>query len=155
MVIKKDVILLRHKLHQNPEVSNNEYKTSENISCFMKTLKPDEIITLSKTGKAFVFCSKKTGETLMFRAELDALPIIETSDLPYSSVNKGIAHSCGHDGHMAIICGLAQKIAENRPKKGKVVLLFQPAEEIEQGAKDIVESSAFKNIKTDYIISRG
>lgn len=153
MLIKKNVILLRHKLHQYPEVSNNEYKTSERISCFIETLNPNEIITLSKTGKAFVFDSKKSGGTLMFRAELDALPIIEISDLPYCSVNKGIAHSCGHDGHMAIIAGLAQKIAENRPKKGKVVLLFQPAEEIEQGAKDIVESSAFKNIKPEYIFA--
>jgi len=89
----------------------------------------------------------------MFRAELDALPIAEQSNLSYSSVNDGVAHSCGHDGHMAIIAGLAQKIAARRPEKGRVVFLFQPAEEVEQGALDVINHPDFSKIKPDYIFA--
>ena len=121
----KKTIELRHELHQHPEVSNNEYKTSDRIVKFMKTLLPDEIINLSKTGKAFVFKGKEAGKTIVFRAELDALPILEKSSLSYASTNKNVSHVCGHDGHMAILAGLAQKLANETPKYGKIVLLFQ------------------------------
>ena len=149
----KDVIKLRHLLHQNPEVSNNEYKTSETIIDYFKQFEPDKIIRLSKTGIAFIFEGKESGKTTMFRAELDALPINETSNRSYSSNKHNIAHSCGHDGHMAILAGLAEKVAKNRPQKGKTILLFQPAEEVEQGAKDVVDDLNFKLIEPDYIFA--
>lgn len=150
-MINKEIIALRHTLHQNPEVSNKEFKTSDRIAHFIKTLNPSEVISLSKTGLAFVFKGQKPGKTIMFRAELDALPISEKSSLVYSSINQNVAHACGHDGHMAILAGLAQRIAENPPMYGKVVLLFQPAEEVEQGAKDVIEDPAFKTIEPDFI----
>ncbi|MGZ2368391.1 amidohydrolase [Ancylomarina sp. YFZ004] len=149
----RKIIKLRHELHQYPEVSNNEYKTSERIEDFIKTLLPDEIINLSKTGKAFIFKGKEAGKTIVFRAELDALPILEKSSLPYASTNKNVSHVCGHDGHMAILAGLAQKLANETPKYGKIVLLFQPAEEVEQGAKDVIEDAAFVAIQPDYIFA--
>ncbi|PKP33532.1 MAG: amidohydrolase [Bacteroidetes bacterium HGW-Bacteroidetes-16] len=146
-----ELITLRHKLHQNPELSNQEFRTSEHISAFIQQLHPDEVILLGKTGKAFVFNGKQPGKTIVFRAELDALPITEISDKPYQSVNEKVAHSCGHDGHMTIVAGLAQRIAENRPVRGRAVLLFQPAEEVEQGARDVVEDPEFQKLKPDYI----
>lgn len=148
-----EIINLRHDLHQNPELSNNEFETSKRIINFMHKYSPDEVIKFSKTGLAFVFKGKNEGKTIVFRAELDALPIFEENNLKYISKNSGIAHSCGHDGHMAIITGLAKKIAANLPNKGNVVLLFQPAEEVEQGAKDVVNSMEFKAIKPDYIFA--
>ena len=151
--MNKEIIELRHQLHQNPEVSNNEYITSETVSSFIEKFSPDEIISLSRTGMAFVFKGKSIGKTLMFRAELDALPISESSGLNYSSSIPNVAHSCGHDGHMAIIAGLAQRIADKRPERGRVVLLFQPSEEIGQGAKDIIEDDNFKRIEPDYIFA--
>jgi amidohydrolase len=148
-----NIIELRHELHKHPEVSNNEYKTSERIVNFMKPLMPFEIINLGKTGKAFVFEGKESGKTIVFRAELDALPILEKNTLAYSSVNPNVSHMCGHDGHMAVLAGLAQKISKESILYGKVVFLFQPAEEVEQGALDVVNDSAFKNIKPDYIFA--
>jgi len=148
-----EIIELRHKLHQNPEVSNNEFKTSKRIADFINALAPSKVIPLSKTGLAFVFNGQKPGKTTMFRSELDALPISEKSALPYTSINKNVAHVCGHDGHMAILAGLAQKIAKSPPKYGKVVLLFQPAEEVEQGAKDVIEDPRFKEIEPDSIFA--
>ena len=87
-----NIIELRHELHKHPEVSNNEYKTSERIVNFMKPLMPDEIINLGKTGKAFVFKGKEAGKTFVFRAELDALPILEKNSLAYLSVSKCITY---------------------------------------------------------------
>jgi len=147
----QEIIKLRQELHKNPELSNKEVETFRRISSFMIKLKPDKVINVSKTGSLFVFDSKKEGKTTVFRADIDALPILEKNNLEYTSVNKGVAHSCGHDGHMAIVLGLSKKIAKNKPKAGKVVLLFQPAEETEQGAKNIIESNEFKKLKPDYI----
>ena len=149
--MNKEIINLRHDLHKHPEVSNNEFETSKRISEFINALNPDEEIPLGKTSKVFIFDSKEEGKTVVFRCELDALPINENSSLDYTSVNKDVAHSCGHDGHMAILSALAQKISKNRPKKGKVILLFQAAEEVEQGARDVVENEEFQSLKPDYM----
>jgi len=152
-MILDDIIELRREIHKHPETSNNEFKTSERITDFISKFNPDEIIKLSNTGRAFVFNGKSPGKTLMFRAELDALPILENTSLEYSSINNNVAHSCGHDGHMSILAGLAQCISENTPNHGRVVLLFQPAEEVEQGAIDIINDEAFKSIEPDYIFA--
>lgn len=151
--MNKQIIQLRHTLHQNPELSNQESNTSQLICDFITQYKPDEIINLGPTGRAFVFKGKHAGKTVMFRSELDAVPINETSNLPYASKSKGVAHSCGHDGHMAILSALAQQISTHRPVKGKVILLFQQAEECEQGARDVVNHPNFKRIEPDYIFA--
>lgn len=151
--MKQKIIKFRRELHKYPEVSNDEYTTSERIINYIKGYNPDEIIRLGKTGVWFVFRGNEEGKTLMFRAELDALPIQETTEVEYKSANHHISHACGHDGHMAILAGLAQKISKDRPTKGQVFLLFQPAEEVEQGARDVVENSKFKTINPDYIFA--
>ncbi len=151
--MNKEIIKLRHEIHKHPEVSNDEYNTSERIINFIKKFNPDEIIKLGETGVAFAFNGKEKGKTVVFRAELDALPIQEKSGVEYASVNDHVAHACGHDGHMAILTGLAQKISENRPERGRVIMLFQPAEEVEQGARDVVENPKFNDIKPDYMFA--
>jgi len=140
-------------LHKYPELSNDEYNTSERIISFIKEYNPDEIIRLGDTGVLFVFKGNENGKTLLFRSELDALPIKELTEVDYKSVNNNISHACGHDGHMAILAGLAQNISNDRPTKGKVYLLFQPAEEVEQGARDVLENSKFKTINPDYLFA--
>lgn len=150
-MINKEIIELRQTLHQNHEVSNQEFNTSERIANFINSLSLSKAIPLSKTGLAFVFKGEKPGKTILFRSELDALPIAEKSSLIYTSVNQKVAHVCGHDGHMAILAGLAQGIAKKPPEYGKVVLLFQPAEEVEQGAKDVIEYPAFQAIEPDFM----
>ena len=105
-----EIISLRRYLHQHPELSNKEFDTAKHISDFMDRYSPDRILEIGKTGRAFIFESEKMGKTLVFRAELDALPITEQNNLEYKSVNQGVAHACGHDGHMAILAGLAKEI---------------------------------------------
>jgi amidohydrolase len=120
----------------------------------MRQFKPDQEIPVAGTGKMFVFEGDDPGETIVFRCELDALPIQERSpNLAYRSSIDGVAHLCGHDGHMAIIAYLGKLISENRPKKGKAVLLFQPAEETDLGAKDVVQSPEFHELSPDYMFA--
>jgi len=130
------IIKLRRDLHKNPEVSNKEFSTSKRIEDFMNQYSPDELIRIGETGLAYVYKGNNSGKTIVFRAELDALPIKEKNNIPHISSNEGVAHLCGHDGHMAIIVALAKKISDNRPKNGNLVLLFQPAEETEHGTID-------------------
>lgn len=149
--IIKEISILRKELHQSPEVSGNEQKTSKKIRSFFENLSPDEIVDdLGINGLAIVFKGKEDGPSTLFRAELDALPILENSKLPYKSKSEGVAHSCGHDGHMAILAGIGLKIASQRPKKGKVILLFQPSEETGEGAKQVLESPNFQKVKPDF-----
>ena len=149
----QDIINLRHTLHRYPELSNQEFETSKRISEFIGELNPDEEISIDPTGKIFVFDSGEPGETLVFRCELDALPIKEKSVIAYRSAFDGVGHLCGHDGHMAILCRLAQRLSEARPKRGKVALLFQQAEESYLGAKAVVESPKFHALHPDYIFA--
>lgn len=147
------LVALRHQLHSQPELSNKEYKTAQIIVDFMDEYQPHEIIHLGDTGRAFVFEGTEAGKTTVFRAELDALPIEEKTRLKYASIYNGVAHACGHDGHMAILAGLAQQLSENPPQKGKVILLFQPAEEVEQGAKDVLFHPKFADLNPDYMFA--
>lgn len=151
--MNQKLIDLRRELHKYPEISNKEFKTTERIIRFISEYNPDEIIRLGETGVLFVFKGKGEGKTILFRAELDALPIKEISKIEHKSVHENISHVCGHDGHMSILAGLAQKISNSRPAKGSVILLFQPAEEVEQGARDVLENPKFKDIHPDCIFA--
>lgn len=146
-----NLINLRKYLHQNPELSNQEENTSKYINSVMLQFNPDQILSLGKHSRAFIFDSGKKGPVIAFRAELDALPIEERSQNHHRSQNKGVSHVCGHDGHMSIIVGLAQKLQQKRPKIGKVILVFQSAEETGEGARDLMSNKDFKALNIDYI----
>ncbi|GAA0877747.1 amidohydrolase [Algoriphagus jejuensis] len=144
------LIQLRHTLHQFPEIALEETETAKQILEFFASLHPDRSYEkLGGTGLAFVFEGKKPGKRLLFRCELDALPIEDLKSSDHQSQIKGKGHLCGHDGHMTIICGLGEKLAQNRLDSGEVVLLFQPAEETGEGAKAILEDPKFEEIRPD------
>ncbi len=144
------VITFRKELHQHPELSGQEKNTSKRILSFVKKSQPDATVeSIGGHGLAFVFDSGKPGPCVLFRTDTDALPIQEVNTFDYKSGNEGVAHKCGHDGHMAIMSLLSRKIAAQRPEKGKVVLLFQPAEETGEGAEKVILDEKFKQIKPD------
>ncbi|MBN2663322.1 MAG: amidohydrolase [Bacteroidales bacterium] len=149
----KKIIDLRMKLHRMPELSGLEYKTSELISNFISKFQPSNIVDVAKTGKAFVFDSGKPGFTIMFRAELDALPIDEPKHIFNKSLIENVSHKCGHDGHMAILAGLAQAISNDPPVSGKVILLFQPAEENLMGAQEVIDDPNFTQLQPNFIFA--
>jgi len=146
-----ELIKLRRELHAHPESSDNEQKTAAILTNFFRQFKPDEVIApLGSNGIAFVFDSGRPGPAVVFRCELDAIPVEEKNDFAYRSRIPGLAHKCGHDGHMAIMAGFGYLISLKRPRKGQIILLFQPAEETGQGAAAVVDDQKFKNLNPDY-----
>ncbi|WP_321391449.1 amidohydrolase [uncultured Desulfuromusa sp.] len=147
-------IELRHQLHQNPELSGGEAKTAERIIRFFTPLCPEALIKkLGGNGIAVVFSGNDPGPTVLLRAELDALPIQETIDGPYRSIYPNISHKCGHDGHMAILAAVGIKLAAKRPLQGRVVLLFQPAEETGAGAAAVIADPRYAEIAPDLVFA--
>lgn len=147
----KELSKFRKTLHQYPELSGLEVETAKKVLEFFKDLNPDQTFTaLGGTGLAFVFKGREEGPTSLFRCELDGLPIHEENSIKHVSTIPGKSHVCGHDGHMAIISGLGIELSKNRPKRGKVILLFQPAEETGEGAKAVIEDPKFRNLKPDF-----
>lgn len=148
----KQLTELRHKLHQSPALSGQESNTAQMISDFVQQFKPDHFYNqLSGSALAAVYDgTDPNGPALLFRCELDALPILETGSIAYKSECDYVAHSCGHDGHMTIVSSLAMTLALKRPQIGKVILLFQPAEETGKGAKPLVEALKLNKLVPEY-----
>lgn len=144
----------RRKLHQQPEISNEEEITAKEVADFLASTRPDQLLTgLGGHGVAAIYESGKAGPTVMFRSELDALPIHELSGMPHSSLVPGKSHMCGHDGHTAILAALGRQFGRRRPAQGRVVLIFQPAEETGNGAAGVVADPRFAAIAPDFAFS--
>jgi len=149
----EDLLIIRKQFHKKPELSGEEIKTSSQIELYLKKLHPSQLLTnVGGHGILCVYDFQKPGPCVVFRAELDALPINEKNNCEHRSTNSGISHACGHDGHMTILLGLAQYLSRI-PKdiSGKIVLLFQPAEETAEGAKKIMQDSRFHDLHPTYI----
>ena len=148
------LIQLRHWLHARPEVSRQETETAQHMRRFLEEhAAPDNIVSLDGAGFAAIYEGRSTGKTILFRCELDALPIHEINDdIPYRSRHDGVGHKCGHDGHMAILAGLAQTLNE-RTRKGRVILLFQPDEETGSGARLCCSHPNFEQIRPDWVFA--
>ncbi len=146
-----DLVSLRHKLHSIAELSGSEFQTSNLIFEFLETLNPHILQKdVGGQGVIAVFDSGKPGHTIMFRADMDALPIVETNELTYASANNIASHKCGHDGHVAILFGFAEYCAQTLPMKGKIILLFQAAEETGIGALNTLNDERFAVLKPDF-----
>ena len=144
---------LRRRLHAHPELSGQEQETARIIAAEMRAAGAQEVLEeLGGTGIAAVFRGAEPGRCLMIRAELDALPILEASGAPWSSKCEGVAHMCGHDGHMAILVALARALGRGLAR-GRVVLLFQPAEEDGAGAKAVLADPRTAGLAPDMVVS--
>lgn len=150
----EEITNLRRFLHTYPEVSGFEENTARVIHEFLLSCNPSKIVTdMGGNGILATWDSELPGKTMLFRAELDALPIKEINTFAHASSHRGVSHSCGHDGHSAILCGLAQVLGKNPPINGKIHLLFQPAEENGKGARSVLADHKFASINPDYIFA--
>ncbi len=142
----------RRSLHRYPEVSGEEAQTAKTIVAALMKMSPTRIVTgLGGHGVAATFDSGQDGPTVLFRAELDALPIEERNDaIAWSSEIAGKSHVCGHDGHMTMLLALGRMISRSPIARGRVILMFQPAEEDGSGAKAVVADPAYQEIKADW-----
>ncbi len=152
--LTESLVSLRRSIHMEPELAGKEFLTVKKINDFIRFYNPDKTIQeIGKSGIAYIYRGIKPGPTVLLRSDIDALPIHEISELKYNSLYKDVSHKCGHDGHAAILCGVAARLYANKPRKGKVVLLFQPAEETGQGAKLVLDDPRFKENLPDYVFS--
>ncbi|HCC71991.1 MAG TPA: amidohydrolase [Bacteroidales bacterium] len=149
------LVKLRRELHSYPEIAGHEKATAEKLKEYISQYKPDRIITgLGGHGIAFIYKGEEHGKKILFRADLDALPIKEISERPYRSVYTDRAHLCGHDGHITILAGLAEILHRNRPLKGEIILLFQPSEETGEGATMVLSDNKFREeVEPDYVFA--
>ena len=137
-----DITEWRRDLHMHPELQYDVHRTAGTVAEKLRAFGCDEVVTgLGRTGVVGVIRGKKgkSEKTIGLRADMDALPIEEASDLPYKSTVQGKMHACGHDGHTAMLLGAARYLAETRNFSGTAVVIFQPAEEGGAGGKAMVD----------------
>ncbi len=152
--MRTEVLNLRKKLHQYPELSGKEKNTATTIAAFIQQHNPTTVLqNFGNHGLAAIYDYGSTGPTIVIRCELDALPIEELNTFEHRSRIKGVSHKCGHDGHMAIVSGLIFWLKQQTFSSGKIVLLFQPAEETGKGAYKVVTDTRFKELQPDYIFA--
>ena len=163
--IESKVVEWRREIHQNPELSNREFKTAEKIAKHLKSLGIEVKTGVAHTGVVGVLKGGQDGKVVALRADIDALPVMERNDLPFKSnvtseflgEKVGVMHACGHDTHTAILMGVAEILSKNKDKiKGTVKFIFQPAEEgpppgEEGGALLMVKEGVLKNPDVDAI----
>ena len=164
-------IQLRHHIHQHPELGNMEFQTSKLVQQQLKSYGIEVKTGFAKTGVIGILKGAKSGPTMALRADMDALPIEEKTQLAFASKTKAmyqskevpVMHACGHDAHTAMLLGAAKVLAENRDKlAGTVIFIFQPAEEggadvdnftqgTEIGSRKMIADGALKNPKPEVI----
>ena len=163
--IESKVIEWRRHFHENPELSNREFKTAEKIAEHLKSLGIEVQTGIAHTGVIGLLRGNTPGKVIALRADMDALPVTERNDLPFKSEIKttflntetGVMHACGHDTHTAILMGVAEILSKNKEKiHGTVKFIFQPAEEgpppgEEGGAKLMIKEGVLENPKVDAI----
>lgn len=163
--IEGKVIEWRRDIHQNPELSNREFKTAEKIAAHLKSLDIEVHTGIAKTGVVGILKGDKPGKTVALRADMDALPVTERADFAfksevtaiYNGKETGVMHACGHDTHVAMLMGAAEILSKmKKDLKGTIVFIFQPAEEgappgEEGGAKLMVKEGLLKRFNVDAI----
>ncbi len=143
----------RRDFHQHPELAFEESRTSGIIAAKLREFGCDEVVTgIAKTGVVGVIRGQGGGDRAIgLRADIDALPILEETGLPYASQNPGRMHACGHDGHTAMLLGAAKYLAETRNFSGTVHVIFQPAEENLGGGRVMVEEGLFERFPMERV----
>ena len=163
--IESKVIEWRRHFHQNPELSNHEFKTAEKIAKHLKSLGMEVQTGIAITGVVGLLKGDHPGKVIALRADIDGLPVKERNDLPFKSVvtseflgeKTGVMHACGHDTHIAILMGVAEVLSKHKDKiHGTVKFIFQPAEEgpppeEEGGAPLMIKEGVLENPKVDAI----
>lgn len=140
--MQDEVTAWRRDLHENPEILFDTHRTSAMVADKLRDFGCDEVVTgIGRTGVVAVIKGKSdtSGKVIGLRADMDALPILEATGLPYASKTPGAMHACGHDGHTAMLLGAAKYLAETRNFDGSVVVIFQPAEEGGGGGREMCE----------------
>ena len=149
--IKQTIIETRRDFHKHPELAFQEKRTSKIVATKLKSWGIKTKENIGRTGVLGILKGKKKGPIIALRADMDALPIQETNDVSYKSINDGVMHACGHDAHTAMLLGAAEALSKMKDNlKGEIRFLFQPAEEGFGGAKFMIKDGAIKGVNEIY-----
>lgn len=145
--ITPELIEIRHYLHAHPERSFKEFKTSAYIEQLLRAHDIEILNNPLESGVVGLIRGEQPGPRIALRADIDGLPIQEDTGLPFSSVNDGVMHGCGHDLHMSYLLGAAFWLAKHRKQiKGSIKLLFQPSEETGTGARAMIDAGLLADV---------
>lgn len=148
-----ETIALRRDFHKHPELAFQEERTSTEIARYLRDLGLEPRTGIGGTGVTAMLTGGVPGRTVLVRADIDALPIQQESDAPYASQTEGVMHACGHDGHAAVVLAVAKILTERRANlPGRILFVFQPAEEIVQGAAAMLADGALDGVQPDVSI---
>jgi hippurate hydrolase len=147
------LIAIRHDLHEHPELCFEEHRTSGIVTHELNRLGFEVTTGLAGTGVVGTLRHGRGNRAIGIRADLDALPISETTGLAYASRTPGKMHACGHDGHTTMLLGLARWLAETKNFNGTIHLIFQPAEEDISGAKRLLDEGLFQRFPVQHIFA--
>jgi hippurate hydrolase len=148
-----DLVAIRHDLHAHPELCFEEHRTSGIVAAELQRLGFVVTTGLAGTGVVGTLRHGTSIRAIGIRADMDALPITETTRLAYASREPGKMHACGHDGHTTMLLGLARHLAETRAFSGTIHLIFQPAEEDISGARRMLDEGLFKCFPVDHVFA--
>lgn len=149
--IKAEIIANRRDFHKHPELGFKECRTAKVIANKLKSYGIEVRTGIGKTGVIGDLRGKTGGKTIALRADMDALPVQETSEVSYKSQNNGVMHACGHDGHMAMLLGAAKILSQSKDRlSGNIRFIFQPAEEEEGGARYMIADGCLENVDEIY-----
>jgi len=148
--IAPELVRLRRDFHQHPEMGLQEARSAGIVAARLKELGLKVTTGVGRTGVVGLLEGREPGRTVLLRADMDALPIQEENETSYRSTVDGVMHACGHDGHMAILLGVAQVLSGLRDRfPGQVKFVFQPGEEGYDGARLMIEDGALENPRPD------
>ena len=152
---RAELVELRHRIHQNPEIGHAEFETARLVAEKLTGWGYEVTEGVGGTGVVGTLKSGDGKRSVGVRADMDALPIVEQTGLAYSSKNEGLMHACGHDGHTTMLLGAAKELAATRKFSGTVHLIFQPAEEagIDCGAKRMLADGLFERFPCDAVFA--
>ncbi|MGC0155447.1 M20 aminoacylase family protein [Chromobacterium vaccinii] len=149
----QDMASWRQDFHRHPETAFEEHRTAGKIAELLRSFGLEVVTGIGKTGVVGTLKAGKGTRSIGLRADMDALNQLEEGDLPYRSTHKGRMHACGHDGHCAMLLGAARHLANSKDFDGTVHFIFQPAEENEGGAREMLEDGLFERFPVDGVYS--
>ncbi|NVN47899.1 amidohydrolase [Asaia spathodeae] len=152
--LKDEFIALRHDLHTHPELGFTEKRTSDIVASKLTEWGYTIERGIGGTGLVATLSNGSSKKIIGLRAEMDALPIVETTGLPWKSAQEGVSHMCGHDGHTTMLLCAAKYLAEKRPFDGTLHLIFQPAEELLCGGSRMIDDGLFDKYPCDLIFAQ-